>query len=291
MRVLSRLVTAAGLVVAGGLALPGGAAQAAACSNTTGVTVVVDYGSTSSTYCAADASSAGAVLDSVTDVAYVPMYGQGVVCKINSVPSNQTCQRMPPGSAYWAFFHAPRGGSWTFSSVGVAEYNPAPGSVIGFAFGSGGAPSSAPPAAAPKPAPKPSTKPSPKPSPTPSSSSKPVASTPKPVGTTPARPGSSGTGGTAAGATGPGASTAAGPTATRAGVGSATTALPTATTTDGSPASPSSTDSTGAGADVAAARASSPDTGSPTTLLAGLGLVGLVGAGAAYLAVRRRATS
>jgi LPXTG-motif cell wall-anchored protein len=34
-----------------------------------------------------------------------------------------------------------------------------------------------------------------------------------------------------------------------------------------------------------------PGSGTPTTLLAGLGLVGLVGAGAAYLALRRRATT
>ena len=278
MRLVTRLVAAAGLVIAGGLTLPGGAAQAAACTNTTGVTVVVDYGSTSNTYCAADASSAGAVLDSVTDVAYVPMYGNGVVCKINSVPSNQTCQRMPPSSAYWAFWHAPRGGSWTYSSSGVADYNPAAGSVIGFAFGSGGAPSSAPPAAAPAPAPKPSPKPSPS-----TSSSKP-ATKPKPAGTTPATPsGSSTSRSTPVGGTAPGSSASATPGAKP----SATTAPPNDSTTTGSvTVSPSG--STGPGKTTAAA--DSPDSGTPMTLLAGLGLVGLVGAGAAYLAVRRRAT-
>ena len=49
MRRLGRFLAAAGLAVAGGLALPGGAAQVAACSGSTGVTVVIDYGSSSTT--------------------------------------------------------------------------------------------------------------------------------------------------------------------------------------------------------------------------------------------------
>jgi hypothetical protein len=42
---------------------------------------------------------------------------------------------------------------------------------------------------------------------------------------------------------------------------------------------------------TATAAVQGPGSGTPTTLLAGLGLVGLVGAGAAYLALRRRATT
>ena len=281
MRLLARLVAVAGLVVAGGLTLPGGAAQAAACSGSSGVTVVIDYGSSSSTLCAPDASTAGAVLDSVTDVTWVPMYGEGnVVCKINGVPSSQTCQRMPPASAYWAFFHASRGGSWTYSSSGVGSYNPAPGTVIGFAFGSGGAPSSPPPAATPT-APKPSPKPSPS-----SSSSRPPA--PKPAGTTPAAPGHSSTSGStpAAGSKASTGTTPGSPSATPGAKGSTTAT--SGTTTSTTSAGTTSSGSTGSGESDSAA-AATPDSGSPLTLLAGLGLVGLVGAGAAYLAVRRRA--
>ncbi|WP_157581838.1 MULTISPECIES: hypothetical protein [unclassified Phycicoccus] len=281
MRLVARFVAVAGLVLAGGLALPGGAAQAAACSNTTGVTVVIDYGSSSSTLCAADDTSAMKVLKKVATVVSPVQYPGTVVCKINSVPSDQSCQRMPPASAYWAFFHAPRGGSWTYSSSGVADYDPAPGSVIGFAFGSGGAPSSPPPAKA---APKPSPSPSPS-----SSSSRPPAPKPKPASTTPPRPSSSSS---SAGAK-PGTTSAAGsvtrpgPRPSTTAPGSTTTTAPSGTTTGTTP----STDSTGDGANAAAARADSTDSGSPTTLLAGLGLVGLVGAGAAYLAIRRRAAS
>lgn len=283
MRVLARLVAVAGLV-AGGLTLAGGTAQAAACSGTSGVTVVIDYGSSSSTLCAADADSAGEVLDSVAALDYVPMYGKGVVCKINGVPSNQTCQRMPPSTAYWAFFHAPRGGSWAYSSSGVAGYNPAPGTVIGFAFGSGGAPSSAPPAATAT-----APKPSPKPSPSSSSSSKPPAVNPKPAGTTPSTSGSSRTPASRP-AAGTGASPGSSAGATPGAKPSATSTLPNDSTSTTGSVTVSPNGATGSDETTAAA-ATAPDTGSPMTLLAGLGLVGLVGAGAAYLAVRRRAAS
>lgn len=277
MRRLGRFLAAAGLVVAGGLALPGGAAQAAACSGTTGVTVVIDYGSTSSTLCGPDASSAIRVLTSVASVTYPPQYPGTVVCQINSVPS-QPCTRMPPQSAYWAFFHATRGGSWVYSSSGVAEYDPPAGSVIGFAFGSGGAPSSPPPAAAPKPSPRPS----------PSSTS----STPRSTGTssTPRATGSSR----------PSTRTTVLPNGTTATVpasarpkASTTSRPPTTTTT--SPATTSSTTTVpspaGTGEQTAASAATGPTSGSgsPTTLIAGVGLVTLVGAAAAYLALRRRA--
>jgi hypothetical protein len=287
MRLLARLVAVAGLVVTGGLALPGGAAQAAACSGTSGVTVVIDYGSSSSTLCAADRSSAMAVLQNVAAVVSPAQYPGTVVCKLNGVPSSQTCQRMPPQSAYWAFFHAARGGSWSYSSAGVADYDPAPGTVIGFAFGSGGAPSTAPPAAT---VPKQSTKPSP----SSSSSIRPPAPKPKPKpsATSPTQPRGS------VSMPPHGATT----TVPRTTAGQATTATTGASTTTGttSSSSSSSTSSTAAteptadpadrtGETTAAASPAADGSGSPTTLLAGLGLVGLVGAGAAYLAVRRRA--
>ena len=69
-----------------------------------------------------------------------------MVCRINGYPSSDPCVRMPPGDAYWAFFHAKRGGSWVYSSSGVASYDPAPGTVVGFRFGSGQQPRVAPPA-------------------------------------------------------------------------------------------------------------------------------------------------
>jgi hypothetical protein len=293
IRALARLTAAAALVVTGGLALQGGAAQAAACSGTTGVTVVIDYGSSSATLCAPDSSSAIRALTSVASVTYPPQYQGSVVCQINSVPS-QPCTRMPPSSAYWAFFHASRGGSWTYSSSGVAEYDPPSGSVIGFAFGSGGAPSSAPPPATGTPTPSPSSTPKP----SSSTSSTPRSTSPHATAT-----GGGTTGGSAAGtssstprstsaamATGSGASTRA------PGAATATRSAPTRATTSGTTTSGQPTASA-AGAqpfptsDDRAPQAvnAADDAGSSTSLLAGLGLVGVVGAGAAYLTIRRRA--
>lgn len=165
---LPRVALATALI---GAASMGGAApaSAAACSSGSGVTVVIDNGSSISTRCAGgDPSSAIDALKAVAAVVSPQRFPGSVVCRIDGFPSKTSdpCMVMPPETAYWAFFHAPAGGTWIYSSSGVASYNPAPGSVIGFRFGSGQAPRVAPPAA-----------PAPKPSPTP----RPSTATPKPT--------------------------------------------------------------------------------------------------------------
>jgi cytoskeletal protein RodZ len=149
------------LLLAVPLVATGGTAQAAACSGTSGVTVVVQFTSSTVTSCAPGNPSTGtqALTSAGFSVTYVN--GQAFVCKINGQPSNQTCGRTPPADAYWAYFHGKRGGSWTYSSTGASTYDPAPGSVEGWRFGDGAKPSSAPPPAVVKPKPKPSSKPTP----------------------------------------------------------------------------------------------------------------------------------
>ncbi len=47
---------------------------------------------------------------------------------------------------YWAYFHASRGGSWSYSNLGAGSYDPKPGSVEGWRFESGTAgPTTKPP--------------------------------------------------------------------------------------------------------------------------------------------------
>jgi hypothetical protein len=41
---------------------------------------------------------------------------------------------MPPADAYWAYFHAKRGGAWQYSTYGGASYDPKPGTVEGWHF-------------------------------------------------------------------------------------------------------------------------------------------------------------
>lgn len=287
-RLLRRL---AGVAAASGLALAGLVAVAApasakACSGSTGVTVVVDTGSTISTACASGnpSSALKALTAAGFSVTYPQQFPGAVVCRINGYPASDPCVRMPPASAYWAFFHAKRGGGWVYSSTGVASYDPAPGTVVGFRFGSGQQPGIAPPAAsAPKPPPKPSpTKTTAKPTPTtkPKPTARPSTRTTAAPGTT--APGTRQTAGTSAGPT-------TAPTATP------TTATPSAGATASGGGSPSATgtaspDSSPTASDVAAAPTSADSGGGsgPGTLAVGIGLVALVAAGAGWAAWKRR---
>ena len=282
LRFVARLAGAAaasGLAIAG-LVVVAAPASAAACSGTTGVTVVVDTGSSISTKCASgDPSSALKALTSAGfSVTYPQQYPGSVVCRINGYPASDPCVRMPAAGAYWAFFHAKRGGSWAYSSSGVTSYNPAPGSVVGFRFGSGQQPGIAPPAAPKTSTPTPTkTVPKPKPKPT-----TPKASTPRATaGSTPSA--RAGSGSSAPAAKGQTSST---PSATPSESATASASpSPTTSATDTSSASPSETAS-----DLAAAATSTDadDGGGPGTLIAGAALVALVAGGAGWAAYKRR---
>jgi hypothetical protein len=282
LRRLAGAVAATGLALAG-LVVAAAPASAAACSGTSGVTVVVDTGASVSTKCASgDPSSALKALASAGfSVTYPQQYPGSVVCRINGYPSSDPCVRMPPGDAYWAFFHAKRGGSWVYSSSGVASYDPAPGTVVGFRFGSGQQPRVAPPAPTKTSTPVPTKKPTPKPTKT---TSAPKPTTPK---ATPTSGGATSSTGSTPGGVGGSASTrpSAPPSASATASASAS---PSASPSDDVSASPSTTPS-----DLAAAPTSSDadadDGNGPGTLIAGVVLVLLVAGGAAYAARKRRA--
>jgi hypothetical protein len=275
---LSATAAAAGLATAG---LVAGAvpAQAAACTGTSGVTVVVDFGSSTSVRCApGDPSSGLAALQaagfSVKQVQRQP----GFVCRIDGAPASDPCVNTPPANAYWAYFHAARGGSWSYSSLGAASYDPKPGSVEGWSFGSGGAPGTAPPAPTPRQTPKPAPK---------TTAPKPPA---KPKATTRPTTGGGATAGSGAKATPrPGTSTAA-PS------GSAAPSATPSASTSASPSPSASVDPSGtptpgddATATPLAATPTSTGSGSGTgTLVAGAALVALVASGAGFAAWRRR---
>lgn len=159
---LAALTAGVALTVTGGVDAP--EAEAAACSGTTGVTVVVDFralGGSVRVDCAPGdpASGLAALQGAGFSYAYVPRQ-PGLVCQINGLPN--PCNNAPT-TAYWSYWHAQRGGSWTYSNSGAGSRNPAPGTVEGWAFGAGQPPGVAPPAPAqPPPA---TTKPAPKPPP------------------------------------------------------------------------------------------------------------------------------
>lgn len=166
------------LLVAAGLLLPS-PARAAACSGTSGVTVVVDYddGRTRVGCAPGDpASGYQALQQAGFTLTLATGNGQGALCSIDSVP-NHPCTSMPPANAYWAYFHAARGGSWSYSDVGGGAHDPEPGTVEGWRFRGSRSkvPRVSPPAAPSTPKPKPTPTSKPRPSSKPQPSSKPSA--------------------------------------------------------------------------------------------------------------------
>ncbi|MBT8223941.1 MAG: hypothetical protein KJO75_00360 [Dactylosporangium sp.] len=138
------LTVAAGLVVADPAPQT---AQAAACSGTTGVTVIVDFtafGGDIQTACAPGDPATGlaALQGAGFTVAGTARWGLAFVCRLDGLPTAaaQACINTPPTTAYWSYWHAPSGGAWTYSTLGVTGYDPAPGAVEGWAFGAGTAP-------------------------------------------------------------------------------------------------------------------------------------------------------
>ena len=152
MRIPSRLRRAAVAVAVstaavGGLAVATAPpASAAACSGTSGVTVVVDFGPLGggvTTRCAPGdpASGLAALTGAGFTYAFVPRL-PGFVCQIDVKPN--PCNGAP-STGYWSYWRAARHGTWIYSTSGAGSYNPAPNTVQGWRFGAGTAPSISPP--------------------------------------------------------------------------------------------------------------------------------------------------
>jgi len=128
------------------------AANAAACTPGTGVTVVVDFtafGLGVQTGCRLGDPPTGlnALQGAGFTVTGTQRWGLAFVCRINGqpTPAQDPCVNTPPPTAYWSYWHGTPGGTWTYSSVGASSYNPAIGTVEGWRYGSGQAPSITPP--------------------------------------------------------------------------------------------------------------------------------------------------
>jgi hypothetical protein len=127
------------------------AAPAAHASSCSGVTVVVDYASLGggvTTACdPTDPATGLAALQAAGfTVTGTQRWGLAFVCRINGKPTaaQDPCVNTPPATAYWSYWHGTPGGTWTYSSLGASSYNPAPGTVEGWAFGAGARPSVGP---------------------------------------------------------------------------------------------------------------------------------------------------
>lgn len=136
-RLLARLAAVA-LAATAAAAVPTAPAQAAACSTTTGVTVVVDYGSLGggigqSCVAGAGGDRASAIFPAAGyPLTYVQ--GQGFVCRVAGAPADDPCQDIPPAGRYWALFWSDGSGSWTYSSRGVTTLKLPDGGSVAFVW-------------------------------------------------------------------------------------------------------------------------------------------------------------
>lgn len=259
----ARLLAAAILAAAGAVAIAGparAAGSAGYCPDGNGVTVVVDYrqlGGGVVIRCAPGEQATGlaALENAGFTVTGTLRWGKAFVCRINGKPGIDTepCVDTPPASAYWSYWHAPNGGSWTYSSQGVLARKPPLGSFEGWSFSSGRDEDSAPrPGVAP-------TRPAPPP---------PTATKPHPATNT-KPPAGGGTAATHAPAGNP-------PAESTPTVGPASAPTPTeAAATDPAPA------------DAAAIRPRN-GSGPPLGTIAGTALIAVLAAAAAVIARRRR---
>ncbi len=152
-------------------------AAATACSGTTGVSLVVDFGAFGGgvqTSCAPD--GAGQKASSLFPAAGYPLsYVQnepGFVCRVAALPSQQDepCVNTPPDDAYWGLWWSDgKSGNWSYSNYGATSLKVPDGAWIGFAWKQGSGEANAP-RITPKAAPAPSATASPTPSPTPTKS-------------------------------------------------------------------------------------------------------------------------
>jgi hypothetical protein len=283
-----RALLAAALATVGVIGL--GAAPAAAtaeptgqCTTTSGVIVAVDFRAWGGPLLRSCGSTPTTGYDLLNQGGWhttgTSHDGPTFICRIGyagyaggtgyPTPATESCIVTPPATAYWSYWRAgPGQHSWSYSQVGPAADQPAPGSVELWTFGatdvSGaqGVPTVSPDALRNHSPTPPSTAPPTKPATHPASPGPVTASSSR--AETPARSGSrvAGAGPVAPKATGAGPGTGSGPAASAAVAGGAVDAQP-------------------ASAPAAAG-------GSPLALIGGLGLVALLGAAAGLVRWRRR---
>ncbi|WP_439384609.1 hypothetical protein [Amycolatopsis lexingtonensis] len=111
------------------------------CPEGGGVTVVVDFGDLGPQpliRCApgTPANGIAALQEAGVEVAGSQKYGLAVACRIAGKPGPdvESCAGMPSATAYWSYWHASAGGSWTSSQEGAQTAKPVAGGFEGWAF-------------------------------------------------------------------------------------------------------------------------------------------------------------
>lgn len=141
----------AGLFLAAGTSvLATTPAQAAACSQGTGVTVIVDFGSLGKpTAAGCDPATGGERAgQSFVDAGFPLTYATkdaGFVCRVSGLPADDPCTDAAPSDRYWSLWWADgKGGPWIYASRGVGSLRAPEGGYVAFRFHTGSARASAP---------------------------------------------------------------------------------------------------------------------------------------------------
>jgi hypothetical protein len=104
----------------------------------TGVTVVVDFhqlGGGVVVRCAPGAPADG--WEALTGAGFAvrgTTRFPGFVCRIDDRPATDPCVTTAPADAYWSYWNAARGSTWTYSEVGARSRTPPVGSVEAWSF-------------------------------------------------------------------------------------------------------------------------------------------------------------
>jgi hypothetical protein len=169
-------------LAAAGLGVPA-AAQAATCSTSHGVTVVVDFHQLGrGVQATCDAGGAGRTgAQQMADAGHHLTYVQrqpGFVCRVDGTPADDPCVNTPPDNAYWSLWWSDgKSGTWSYAAQGVASLDVPDGGYVALSWQGGD--SKAPPRVTPKAHPAPSLSPTPQPS---SRPTKPPAAAPASTG-------------------------------------------------------------------------------------------------------------
>lgn len=148
LRALAAVLALLFASVGGGITVAGPAAavdtsrgRAGFCLDAGGVTVVVDFqelGGQTIVRCAVGAQATGlaALKAAGIEVTGTNRWGESFVCRLEGKPGpdREPCVDTPPTSAYWSYWHAPDGGSWTYSQQGATYRTPPAGSFEGWSF-------------------------------------------------------------------------------------------------------------------------------------------------------------
>jgi hypothetical protein len=141
---------------------PSASASSGYCPTAKGVTVVVDFralGGDVQVSCDSGATSSTSGLSALHGAGFstagTAHDGEGFVCRINDQPtkSAERCLNTPPTTAYWSYWYAPNGGSWTYSNKGAANRDVIVGGFEGWSFHKGSGATNQPDAKATRPPP------------------------------------------------------------------------------------------------------------------------------------------